>query len=71
MRGAGRHLGLVEGARATRRGERGSYTLEWTILLSAVVIAAVLMRTYVRDAIRAGIKSTEIQLNGAMRDNRP
>jgi len=51
--------------------ERGQYTLEWGILVSAVVIAAMLMRDYVQGALRANVKSTEMQLNGAMNDNRP
>jgi len=49
----------------------GQYTLEWAVMMSAAVIAAMLMRHYVRDAMRANIKSTEMQLNGAMHDNRP
>ena len=51
--------------------ERGQYCLEWGILVAAVVIAGVLMRGYVRGALRANVKSTEMQLNGAMLDNRP
>ena len=51
--------------------ERGQYCLEWGILVSAVVIAGVLMRGYVRGALRGNVKSTEMQLNGAMQDNRP
>ena len=51
--------------------EQGQYTLEWAVLVSAVVIAAVLMRGYVTGALRANVKSTEMQLNGAMQDNRP
>ncbi|MDP3703231.1 MAG: hypothetical protein Q8R78_02460 [Candidatus Omnitrophota bacterium] len=54
-----------------KRSTRGQYTLEWGILVSAVVIAGVLMRGYVRGALRANVKSTEMQLNGAMQDNRP
>lgn len=49
----------------------GQYTFEWTLLMSAAVIAAVLMSGYVRNALRAGVKTTEMQLNGAMNDNRP
>ena len=40
-------------------------------MTTAFVIAALLMREYVRDAMRAGVKTTEMQLNGAMQDNRP
>lgn len=50
---------------------KGQFTLEWAVLLIAVVTAMLLMRPYVRDAMRANVKSTEIQLNTAMRDNRP
>jgi len=51
--------------------EQGQYTLEWGVVVAAVVIAAVLMRGYVHGALRANVKSTEMQLNGAMLDNRP
>ena len=51
--------------------KRGQYCLEWACLVAAVVIAAVLMRGYVRGALRGNVKSTEMQLNGAMLDNRP
>jgi len=51
--------------------KRGQYTLEWGVVVAAVVIAAVLMRGYVQGALRANVKSTEMQLNGAMLDNRP
>jgi uncharacterized protein (UPF0333 family) len=50
---------------------RGQYTLEWAVMFMAVVAALALMLTYVRDAMRAGVKSTEMQLNSAMQDNRP
>jgi len=50
---------------------KGQYTMEWAVLMSAAVIAALMMRSYVRDAMRANVKSTEMQLNGAMHDNRP
>ena len=53
------------------RSCRGQYCLEWAVLVSAVVIAGMLMRGYVRGALRANVKSTEMQLNGAMQDNRP
>ncbi len=52
-------------------GTKGQYTIEWAVLMAAVVIAAMLMRGYVRGALRANVKSTEMQLNGAMLDNRP
>lgn len=51
--------------------EHGQYTLEWGIVVAAAVIAAVLVRGYVHGALRANVKSTEMQLNGAMLDNRP
>ena len=54
-----------------RRSRGGQYTLEFVVLLAAVSIAATLMAGYVRGAIRANVKSTEMQLNGAMQDNRP
>lgn len=53
------------------RSRRGQYAVETAMLFAAVAIAAVLMRLYVRQAIAANVKSTEMQLNGAMRDNRP
>lgn len=40
-------------------------------MTAALVIAVVLTRGYVRGALRAGVKTTEMQLNGAMQDNRP
>lgn len=49
----------------------GQHTIEWAVLVTAMVIAGTMMLTYVRDALRANVKLTEIQLNGAMRDNRP
>jgi hypothetical protein len=53
------------------RGCHGVYTMEWAVMMTAFIFAAILMREYVRDAMRAGIKTTEMQLNGAMQDNRP
>lgn len=55
----------------TLRSRQGEYALEVCILLAAVVVAATLMTKYVRGAMRANVKMTEMQLNGAMRDNRP
>ena len=55
----------------SRRSRRGQYTLELVVLLSAMAIAAAMMAGYVRGAMRANVKSTEMQLNGAMQDNRP
>ncbi len=49
----------------------GQYSLEWIVLFIAVAAAGILMRDYVRHAMRANVKSTEMQLNGAMNDNRP
>ena len=50
---------------------KGQYALEVAILLAAVVTAATLMARYVRGSLRANVKITEMQLNGAMWDNRP
>lgn len=50
---------------------KGQYTLEWAVFMTAVVTAVVLMSGYVMQAMRANAKSTEMQLNGAMQDNRP
>lgn len=66
----GMGAGLMRMSR--RWGPRaGQHLLEWTLLFAAVVAAAQLMTFYVRDALAAKVKSTELQLNGAMRDNRP
>jgi len=45
--------------------------MEVVVLFAAVSIAAILMATYIRQGMGAGVKSVEMQLNGAMRDNRP
>ncbi len=45
--------------------------METALLLGAVVVAASLMAGYVRGSLRASVKVTEVQLNGAMADNRP
>jgi len=45
--------------------------MEWAVMTAALVTAAILMRGYVREAMRAGVKTNEMQLNGAMQDNRP
>ena len=61
-------------AQRTRRrltNERGQYTMEHAVLFAAMAIAATLMATYVRQAMRANVKVTELQLNSAMQDNRP
>ncbi len=56
----------------TRRlGTRGQYLLEWTLLFAAVVFAVGVMTFFVKDSLAAKVKGTEMQLNGAMRDNRP
>lgn len=55
----------------TLSSERGVYALEWACLMMAVIMAAMLMREYARDAMRANVKTTEMQLNSAMQDNRP
>ena len=54
--------------RATRRGQ---YAAECAVLLAAMVAAVMLMQSYVNRALRASVKSTEAQLNGAMGENRP
>jgi len=51
--------------------QKGTYTIEVSILLAACVVASLLMTKYVRASMRASVKMTEMQLNGAMRDNRP
>lgn len=45
--------------------------MEWAVLMMALGFAVILMGSYVRDSLRAGAKSTEMQLNAAMVDNRP
>ena len=49
----------------------GQYLIEWSVLFAALVIAGILMRQYVRDAVRGNLELTERQLNGSMEDNRP
>ena len=51
--------------------ERGQSTLEATVVVVAVVTSAMLMARYVKESMRANAKMTEMQLNGAMGDNRP
>ena len=60
-------------SRVFRQGSScsGQYTLEWAVLMMAVAAVVVLMAPYVRDSLRANVKSTEMQLNAAMQDNRP
>lgn len=53
------------------RTSRGQYTLEWGVLMAAVVAAAILMQGYVNRSLRGNVKSTETQLNAAMQENRP
>ncbi len=52
-------------------GRRGQYLLEWALLFTAVVVAAGVMTYFVKDSLAARVKGTEMQLNGAMHDNRP
>jgi len=59
------------GIRRVARGLNGQYTMEMAVTMSAVAVAVILMAIYVRDALRANVKSTEMQLNGGMFDNRP
>ena len=55
-----------------RADRRGVYTIEWALLMAAVVIVAtVLMRDYVRQAIEAGRTGSVAQVQHAMTDNRP
>ena len=54
-----------------RYGMAGQYTIEWALLLAAMVTAVGLMTHYVSYAFQANVKSTEMQLNSAMLDNRP
>ncbi|GEM_PF-5306170 len=51
--------------------EPGQSTLEAVVLVVAVVTSAMLMVRYVKESMRANVKMTEMQLNGAMGDNRP
>ena len=53
------------------RSRGGQTAVELTVLFAAMAAAAALMTTYVRHAMRANVKATEMQLNGAMKDNRP
>jgi len=53
------------------RGQKGQTALELAVLFAAMAAASSLMATYVRHAMRANVKATEMQLNGAMKDNRP
>jgi uncharacterized protein (UPF0333 family) len=50
---------------------RGQSMLEYTVLVGAVAMAVVLMTTYVRQAFNAHAKTIEIELNGAVAENRP
>ena len=49
----------------------GQTAVEWAMVMAAIVAAAVIMRPYIVRAIRAGAQSTEMQVTGAMQDNRP
>ena len=53
------------------RDESGQHLLEWVLLFMAVVVAAKVMSAYVHNALAANVKTTEMQLNGAMHDNQP
>lgn len=59
------------GRRRVARGLNGQYTMEMAVTMSAVAVAVILMAIYVRNALQANVKSTEMQLNGGMFDNRP
>ena len=50
---------------------KGQYTLEWAVLMAAMVTAVFVMRDYIGGTMRANQESLEMQLNGAMADNRP
>lgn len=50
---------------------RGQALFEWVLLFASVVAVMTAMISYVRQAVGANVKSTEMQLNGAMQDNRP
>jgi len=50
---------------------RGQSTLEYVVLIVAVVSALVVMSGYVRRAFNAHGNALEEQLNGAVADNRP
>lgn len=52
--------------------KRGMYTVEWALLMAAVVVVAtVVMREYVREAVNAGSTGAKVQMQQAMTDNRP
>ena len=53
------------------RRREGQHAIEWAVLLSVVVIAITMMKEYLYAAMKASAKTIELQLNGAMRDNRP
>ena len=50
---------------------RGQSTMEYAVLLAAVVAAIVVMGDYIRRAMNAHGNSVEEQLNGAVLDNSP
>ena len=50
------------------RGVRGQSTLEYAVLVSATVAALVVMGTYVRRAVQANLKQTELAVNGSVSD---
>ena len=50
---------------------RGQSVLEYTVLVGVVTMAVILMSTYVRRAFNAHSKTIEIELNGAVAENRP
>lgn len=53
------------------RGNAGQSAVEAAMVIGAVVLAASMMAIYVRGSLRANVKLTEMQLNGAIQDNRP
>lgn len=58
------------GGAGTRRA-RGSSTLEMAVGLMTAVIAGLVMADYMNASLKASLKMTEMQLNGAIADNVP
>lgn len=53
------------------RQHRGQSLLEYAVMISAVTVAILLMTEYAQRAFNAQAKLVEVELNGAVEDNRP
>lgn len=53
------------------RLEAGQHMVEWALAWTAAIAASWYMALYVKDAMASSVKNTEMQVNGAMADNRP